>query len=192
MELESRWSKGIKQHAIHKYKMSPSLIAFSSFVSLPTTAMKSSTVLSFFLPVIASALPQGPLGGLTAGLTGTVGGLTANAGIGAGLAGSGSSGSSYNAGSGSATLGSGYNAPSSGYNATSSSSSGSGAGGSVGGLPLVGGLLIGGGPSKGAWSSCAGTTGNAQCCATDVLGVADLDCLSRKSKCQRNWRFRRF
>jgi hypothetical protein len=45
--------------------------------------MKSSTVLSFFFPVMISALPQGPLGGLTAGLTGTVGSLAANAGIGA-------------------------------------------------------------------------------------------------------------
>ncbi|QDS67501.1 hypothetical protein FKW77_001463 [Venturia effusa] len=24
--------------------------------------------------------------------------------------------------------------------------------------------------------ACSGTTGNAQCCATDVLGLADLDC----------------
>jgi hypothetical protein len=27
---------------------------------------------------------------------------------------------------------------------------------------------------------CAGTTGNAQCCATDVLGLADLDCANRE------------
>jgi Fungal hydrophobin len=26
---------------------------------------------------------------------------------------------------------------------------------------------------------CAGTTGTAQCCATDVLGVADLNCANR-------------
>jgi hypothetical protein len=27
---------------------------------------------------------------------------------------------------------------------------------------------------------CAGLTGTPQCCATDVLGVADLDCANRK------------
>jgi hypothetical protein len=27
---------------------------------------------------------------------------------------------------------------------------------------------------------CSGTTGNAQCCATDVLGLADLNCANRK------------
>lgn len=27
---------------------------------------------------------------------------------------------------------------------------------------------------------CSGLTGSAQCCATDVLGVADLDCANRK------------
>jgi hypothetical protein len=29
-------------------------------------------------------------------------------------------------------------------------------------------------------SVCSGTTGNAQCCATDVLGLADLNCANRK------------
>jgi hypothetical protein len=104
--------------------------------------MKSSTILSFFIPVLATALPQGP--------------------------------GSYNAPSG-------YNAPKPGYNATPAPAAG-GLGGLVGGLtgslPLVGGLL-GGASSDGAWSPCAGTTGSAQCCATDVLGVADLDCLTR-------------
>ncbi|KAF1992295.1 hypothetical protein K402DRAFT_320569 [Aulographum hederae CBS 113979] len=28
---------------------------------------------------------------------------------------------------------------------------------------------------------CTGTTGNAQCCATDVLGLADLDCANPPS-----------
>jgi hypothetical protein len=28
---------------------------------------------------------------------------------------------------------------------------------------------------------CAGLEGSAQCCATDVLGVADLDCANRES-----------
>jgi hypothetical protein len=27
---------------------------------------------------------------------------------------------------------------------------------------------------------CSGTTSNAVCCATDVLGVADLNCATRK------------
>jgi hypothetical protein len=27
---------------------------------------------------------------------------------------------------------------------------------------------------------CAGLEGSAQCCATDVLGVADLDCANRR------------
>jgi hypothetical protein len=167
--------------------------------------MKSSTVLNFFLPVLATALPKGPLGGLTAGLTGTVGGLTTNSGVGADLTGSGSAPSSgYNAGSGSSAPGSGYNAGSgsapAGYNAPSSGSGYSltpsfAAGGIAGSLPVIGGLasgltgnlplvggLLGGGSSEGAWSPCAGTTGSAQCCATDVLGVADLDCLNRKSE----------
>lgn len=30
-----------------------------------------------------------------------------------------------------------------------------------------------------AYIACSGTTGNAQCCATDVLGLADLDCANR-------------
>lgn len=28
---------------------------------------------------------------------------------------------------------------------------------------------------------CGGTTGNAQCCATDVLGLVDLNCENRTS-----------
>ena len=28
---------------------------------------------------------------------------------------------------------------------------------------------------------CLGTYGNAQCCATDVLGLADLNCVNRKA-----------
>jgi hypothetical protein len=28
---------------------------------------------------------------------------------------------------------------------------------------------------------CSGTTSNTDCCATDVLGLADLDCAPRKS-----------
>ena len=28
---------------------------------------------------------------------------------------------------------------------------------------------------------CSGLSGTAQCCATDVLGIADLDCSNRKS-----------
>jgi hypothetical protein len=28
-------------------------------------------------------------------------------------------------------------------------------------------------------SVCSGTTGNAQCCATDVLGLVDLNCANR-------------
>jgi hypothetical protein len=31
-----------------------------------------------------------------------------------------------------------------------------------------------------AYTPCSGTYNNAQCCATDVLGVADLDCVDRK------------
>lgn len=29
---------------------------------------------------------------------------------------------------------------------------------------------------------CSGTYSNAQCCATDVLGLADLNCANRKSR----------
>lgn len=31
------------------------------------------------------------------------------------------------------------------------------------------------------YTACTGLYGTAQCCATDVLGVADLDCANRKS-----------
>lgn len=31
-----------------------------------------------------------------------------------------------------------------------------------------------------AYVPCSGLYGTAQCCATDVLGVADLDCANRK------------
>lgn len=31
---------------------------------------------------------------------------------------------------------------------------------------------------------CTGTTSNAECCATDVLGLADLDCAARESLIQ--------
>lgn len=30
------------------------------------------------------------------------------------------------------------------------------------------------------YSACSGLYGTPQCCATDVLGVADLDCAARK------------
>jgi len=29
--------------------------------------------------------------------------------------------------------------------------------------------------------ACSGTFSNAECCATDVLGLADLDCANRKN-----------
>lgn len=34
--------------------------------------------------------------------------------------------------------------------------------------------------SRQAYTPCTGLYGSQQCCATDVLGVADLDCGSRK------------
>lgn len=34
---------------------------------------------------------------------------------------------------------------------------------------------------EGSYDACTGTYPSAQCCATDVLGVADLDCGSRKA-----------
>lgn len=34
--------------------------------------------------------------------------------------------------------------------------------------------------SRQAYTPCSGLYGSQQCCATDVLGVADLDCGSRK------------
>lgn len=33
-----------------------------------------------------------------------------------------------------------------------------------------------------AYTPCTGLYGSQQCCATDVLGIADLDCGSRKKK----------
>lgn len=38
----------------------------------------------------------------------------------------------------------------------------------------------GGGGGAAAYDPCSGLYDTAQCCATDVLGVADLDCGSRK------------
>ena len=31
-----------------------------------------------------------------------------------------------------------------------------------------------------AYTACSGLYGTSQCCATDVLGVADLDCANRE------------
>ena len=39
----------------------------------------------------------------------------------------------------------------------------------------------GGGGGGGSYDPCSGLYDSAQCCATDVLGVADLDCASRKT-----------
>ena len=36
--------------------------------------------------------------------------------------------------------------------------------------------------SERAYQACSGLYGTAQCCATDVLGIADLDCANRKSQ----------
>lgn len=33
-----------------------------------------------------------------------------------------------------------------------------------------------------AYTDCTGLYGTAQCCATDVLGLADLDCADRKCR----------
>lgn len=47
---------------------------------------------------------------------------------------------------------------------------------------LTAGLLVMASPalvSRQDAALCSGTYGNAQCCATDVLGVADLNCADR-------------
>jgi len=54
---------------------------------------------------------------------------------------------------------------------------GKGKGGGGGGGSGGGG---GGGGGGGAYDPCSGLYNSAQCCATDVLGVADLDCRPRK------------
>lgn len=39
------------------------------------------------------------------------------------------------------------------------------------------------------YTPCTGLYGTSQCCATDVLGVADLDCANRKSSCAHMTRY---
>jgi hypothetical protein len=60
---------------------------------------------------------------------------------------------------------------------------GGGSGGGAGDIPVVGPIIGGGGSGGGggAFNPCAGALySNPQCCSTDVLGVADLDCANGK------------
>lgn len=47
--------------------------------------------------------------------------------------------------------------------------------------PVANDVRTNGGGGGGAYDPCSGLYDSAQCCATDVLGVADLDCAPRKT-----------
>ena len=128
--------------------------------------MKTNTLLLPIALLLASAvaLPSlSPANGPGHGGSGPAGG---------GHGGSGPAGGGHG-GSGPAGGGHGGSGPG-GSGGGPAGSGGSGGGGAGGGSGGAGGVV-------GRYTACSGLYSSPQCCATDVLGVADLDCANRRS-----------